>query len=157
MFEEVGVGIQHWHAFDIICHEYDDVIVNLHIFQAAVPAALLKDIQVPWTWFSRPQLLELNFPQANRAIVQRLVWQQAIKVSEDLKHLANLPKQKLLYWRVEPNAACKVELSEYCIEQLGQVIVNLELWKQLNTIQQHAIAAIHLKTIATECNYKRAI
>ena len=145
VFEEVGVGIQHWHAFDIICHEYDDVIVNLHIFQAAVPAALLKDIQVPWTWFSRPQLLELNFPQANRAIVQRLVWQQAIKVSEDLKHLANLPKQKLLYWRVEPNAACKVELSEYCIEQLGQVIINLELWKQLNTIQQHAIAAIHLK------------
>ena len=36
-------------------------------------------------------------------------------------------------------------MSEHCIEQLGQVIVNWELWKQLNTIQQHAIAAIHLK------------
>ncbi|MBF4521633.1 thiamine phosphate synthase [Acinetobacter towneri] len=145
VFEEVGIGLQHWHAFDVICHEYDDVIVNLHIFHAAVPTALLKDIQVPWAWFSRSQLLDLNFPQANRAILQRLVWPKAIKISEDLSLLSSLPKEKLLYWRVEPTAEQKMELIQYCVEQLGQVIINLELWKQLNPMQQQAVAAIHLK------------
>ncbi|MDM1487224.1 MULTISPECIES: thiamine phosphate synthase [Acinetobacter] len=145
VFEEVGIGLQHWHDFDVICHEYDDVIVNLHIFHAAVPTALLKDIQVPWAWFSRSQLLDLNFPQANRAILQRLVWPKAIKISEDLSLLSSLPKEKLLYWRVEPTAEQKMELIQYCVEQLGQVIINLELWKQLNPMQQQAVAAIHLK------------
>ena len=87
----------------------------------------------------------MNFPQANRAILQRLVWPKAIKISEDLSLLSSLPKEKLLYWRVEPTAEQKMELIQYCVEQLGQVIINWELWKQLNPMQQQAVAAIHLK------------
>ncbi len=69
VFEEVGIGIQHWHAFDIICHEYDDVIVNLHIFSGRCTRGVIKKIfKCLWISFSRPQLLELNFPNANRAI-----------------------------------------------------------------------------------------
>ena len=45
IYEEVGVGLQDWHTFDVIRHEYDDVIVNLHLFHAIVPTALLNEIQ----------------------------------------------------------------------------------------------------------------
>lgn len=32
IYEEVGIGLKEWHPFDIIRHEYEDVIVNLHLF-----------------------------------------------------------------------------------------------------------------------------
>ena len=69
IFEEVGVGIQTWHAFDFIQHEYEDVIVNLHIFQASVPDALNNEIQKPWQWYTREQLAELNVPKANQRLI----------------------------------------------------------------------------------------
>ena len=31
IYEEVGIGLKDWHGFDVIRHEYDDVIVNLQI------------------------------------------------------------------------------------------------------------------------------
>ena len=33
IYEEVGIGLKEWHPFDIIRHEYEDVIVNLHLFR----------------------------------------------------------------------------------------------------------------------------
>ena len=41
IFEEVGIGIQQWHAFDVIHHVYDDVEVFLHLFHATVPEQYL--------------------------------------------------------------------------------------------------------------------
>ena len=29
VYEEVGVGLKDWSAFDVIHHEYDDVVVNI--------------------------------------------------------------------------------------------------------------------------------
>ncbi|MGE8539985.1 MAG: NUDIX domain-containing protein [Acinetobacter sp.] len=145
VFEEVGVGINDWHAFDFIRHEYDDVIVNLHLFHAAVPDALLNEIQQPWTWYQRNELLDLNFPKANKAMLKRLHWQRQIKISDDLTALAQLTEHQLLYWRVDAVQANVEALAQENISVLDQLIVNIELWKQLNSIQQQAIGTIHLK------------
>ena len=53
--------------------------------------------------------------------------------------------QQLLYWRVAPAPERSIELAEQNIGCLKSLIVNLELWKQLNSVQQVSVAAIHLK------------
>ena len=97
IYEEVGIGLKDWHRFDVICHEYDDIIVNLHLFHAYVPEELLSLIHQPWVWFDRDQLAELNFPKANAAILDRLIWPHLIKINHEL---SALPQQtSLFYWR----------------------------------------------------------
>ena len=145
IYEEVGIGLQDWHAFDVIRHEYDDVIVNLHLFQAIVPSALLNEIQQPWTWYSRDELLNLNFPKANQAMIKRLHWAHQIKISDRLDTLNQLKLDQLMYWRVEGTQAQIIEISGLSVEQLSKLIVNIDLYQQLNSIQQQAISAIHLK------------
>lgn len=145
IYEEVGIGLHDWHAFDVIEHEYDDVIVNLHLFHAIVPTALLNEIQQPWTWYSREELLNLNFPKANLAIIQRLYWPHQIKISAQLDDLAQLKQDQLLYWRVEGTQQQFTELAKRSVEHLSQLIVNVDIFEQLNSIQQQAISAIHLK------------
>ena len=61
VIEEVGIDIEQWQAFDFISHEYEDVIVNLHIFHASVQPEQLAGIKQPWRWYSRDELSELNF------------------------------------------------------------------------------------------------
>lgn len=145
VFEEVGVGLNDWHAFDVICHEYDDVVVNLHLFHAMVPEALLNEIQQPWTWYSRTELLSLNFPKANFSILQRLYWPNQIKISEHLTDLAQLKPQQLLYWRVEHEAADLEDLEQLSEQQASHLIVNIQAWQQLTLPMQGKVAAIHLK------------
>ena len=145
IYEEVGIGLNNWQAFDFIRHEYDDVVVNLHVFQAAVPDELLNEIQQPWTWYSRDQLLGLNFPKANKAMLKRLHWQHQIKISSDLSAVEQLNAQQLMYWRVEANQENLITLAACNINLLDKLIINIELWKQLNSIQQQNIGAIHLK------------
>ena len=145
IYEEVGIGLQDWHAFDVIRHEYDDVIVNLHLFHAIVPSALLNEIQQPWRWYSRDELLSLNFPKANQAMIKRLHWAHQIKISDRLNALDALKLDQLMYWRVEGTQAQIIEISGLSVEKLSVLIVNIELYQQLNSIQQHAISAIHLK------------
>lgn len=145
IYEEVGIGLQDWHAFDVIRHEYDDVIVNLHLFHAIVPSALLNEIQQPWRWYSRDELLSLNFPKANQAMIKRLHWAHQIKISDRLNALDALKLDQLMYWRVEGTQAQIIEISGLSVEQLSKLIVNIELYQQLNSIQQQAISAIHLK------------
>ncbi|TCB46899.1 NUDIX domain-containing protein [Acinetobacter terrestris] len=145
IYEEVGIGLQDWHAFDVIRHEYDDVIVNLHLFHAIVPSALLNEIQQPWRWYSRDELLSLNFPKANQAMIKRLHWAHQIKISDRLNALDALKLDQLMYWRVEGTQAQIIEISGLSVEKLSVLIVNIELYQQLNSIQQQAISAIHLK------------
>lgn len=145
IYEEVGIGLQDWHAFDVIRHEYDDVIVNLHLFHAIVPSALLNEIQQPWRWYSRDELLSLNFPKANQAMIKRLHWAHQIKISDRLNALDALKLDQLMYWRVEGTQALIIEISGLSVEKLSKLIVNIELYQQLNSIQQQAISAIHLK------------
>ncbi len=145
IYEEVGIGLHDWLAFDVIAHEYEDVIVKLHVFHATVPTALLNEIQQPWNWYSREELLNLNFPKANLAMIQRLYWPHQIKISDQLETLTQLRQDQLLYWRVEGTTAQVIEISELSVEKLSGMIVNTDLYQQLNSIQQQAISAIHLQ------------
>ena len=145
VYEEVGIGLKEWHAFDCIQHEYDDVIVNLHIFHASVADELLNEIQQPWTWFKRDQLLDLNFPKANKTMLQRLFWPHHIKISDDLAVLEHLAKNQLLYFRTEANAEQVIALSNTRIDDLPKLIVNIDVWQKLNSIQQQGVGTIHLK------------
>lgn len=145
VFEEVGVGLKDWHAFDVICHEYDDVVVNLHLFHAVVPAELLNEIQQPWTWYSRAELLNLNFPKANYSILQRLYWPTQIKISEHLADLEQLKPQQLLYWRVEHQAADVETLEQLPTELAANLIINFKAWQQLTAPMQKKVAGVHLK------------
>lgn len=144
-YEEVGVGLSDWHAFDVICHEYDDVIVNLYLFHAVVPSALLNEVQQPWTWYSREELLKLNFPNANHKIVARLYWPQHIKISEQIESIQHLHSEQLLYWRVQDQAEKILELADLNPQQYAKMIINTEIYAQLNQFQQNAISTIHLK------------
>lgn len=144
IYEEVGVGIKEWHVFDQITHEYDDVIVQLHLFHAFVPDELLALIHHPWSWFTRNQLKNLNFPKANDAILQRLSWPHFIKVSELLDSFSS---DRLQYWRsknlVKQNIKQTLEhLSE---AELDAVILNQDQWQELDYDLQKKIKTIHLK------------
>lgn len=145
VFEEVGIDIQHWHAFDCIQFEYEDVIVNLHLFHAVVPSLLMAEILSPWTWFKRDELQDLNFPKANQAILKRLHFAPVIKISDQFELITQLPEQQLMYWRVPASPEHILKIAELSVEQLARVIINVELWEVLNPLQQQAVAAIHLK------------
>ncbi|MBJ9954004.1 MULTISPECIES: NUDIX domain-containing protein [unclassified Acinetobacter] len=153
IFEEVGVGIQHWHAFDVIHHVYEDVEVFLHLFHATVSEQYLADIQKPWTWYSRDQLLELNFPKANRPIIQRLFWHHYIKISDDLTALRDSKKDTnhektvlpLFYYRTEFKPSVIQEIQQIDQDDLSRLIVNIDIWVQLPESLQKAVAAVHYK------------
>jgi 8-oxo-dGTP diphosphatase len=146
VFEEVGVGIQDWHVFDFIQHEYEDVIVNLHIFHAVVPDALSNEIQTPWQWYTREQLAELNFPKANQRLIERLVWPHYIKITPDLNLCSHSCADQLYYWRSEVALDEQLRaLAEVSVERFKQLIVNVDLYTALNSIQQANVGAIHLK------------
>ncbi|WP_151963214.1 NUDIX domain-containing protein [Acinetobacter oleivorans] len=144
IYEEVGIGLKDWHQFDYIHHEYDDIIVNLHLFHSYVPDELLNLIHQPWAWYTRDQLLHLNFPKANKNIIKRLYWPHLIKISNTLKPVEN--SDVLLYWRIE-------EFEPQYIEQLtgldeGQrsnLIINIAMWQQLSPELQKQIKTVHLK------------
>lgn len=163
IFEEVGIGIQQWHAFDVIHHEYDDVEVFLHLFHATVNEQYLADIQKPWTWYSRDQLLGLNFPKANHSIIQRLFWNHHIKISEDLSELcrnkqsvvnantlneSNLNEasaQPLFYYRTELLTSAVEQVQQLNLHDLSRLIINVDIWTQLPESLQKAVGAVHYK------------
>ena len=148
IFEEVGIGIQQWHAFDVIHHDYEDVEVFLHIFHAAVPEKYLADIQKPWTWYTRDQLLELNFPKANKDIIQRLYWSHQIKISDQLPSYPTEENDQLFYWRIEPTQVTIMQLQQLDNldqDDLSQLIVNFDVWQQLSETIQKKVRTIHFK------------
>lgn len=145
VLEEVGIDISQWHAFDFISHEYEDVIVNLHIFHASVPPVQLAGIKKPWRWYSPEHFSQLNFPQANQAMLHKLQWPQRIKISEDLDALQHLDSDQMLYWRVEASPERLMQLQQQPVDQLSRLILNQQLWSQLNELQQRTIRSIHLK------------
>ena len=149
VFEEVGVGIDHWHQFDVIHHDYEDIEVFLHIFHTHITEEYLADIQKPWTWYRREQLLELNFPKANQAMIQRLYWSHQIKISDQLAHYQPENKDQLFYWRI--NAHCSEmeqdieQLKRTNIDDLSQIILNVDVWKMLPVDMQKHVSAVHFK------------
>ena len=145
IFEEVGIGIQTWHVFDVIHHVYDDLELYLHIFHAQVPIKYLSDIQKPWTWYTREKLLQLNFPKANQALIQRLYWSHVIQISTDLTRLNRLAQDTLLYWRPEQGKVSIQDLQYFSDVQLKLLIINFELWMQLDESLQKKIGTVQFK------------
>ncbi|WP_335951981.1 NUDIX domain-containing protein [Acinetobacter beijerinckii] len=145
VYEEVGIGLKEWYPFDLICHEYDDVIVNLHLYHACVPDELLELIHQPWTWYSRDQLASLNFPKANQAILDRLIWSHLIKISDQMSDLPECNAE--FYWRVESDEinAIEQQLHGLTSEQLNKLILNFDIWNKLNPELKTKIKSIHLK------------
>lgn len=145
VMEEVGIDLEHWFVFDVIQHEYDDLIVKLHVFHAHVGSEQAALIQAPWQWVARTALAQHPFPKANKKLIQRLALPEKIKISEQVTDLMGLDDNTYLYWRCDPSIDAVKTLSDYSVEQLTRLIVNLQLWQQLNSIQQQAIAMVHLK------------
>lgn len=145
IYEEVGVGLKNWHVFDVIRHEYEDIIVNLHLFHAYVPDELLELIQQPWNWYRRELLAELNFPKANAAIVERLSWPHLIKINAQISTLPQC--ECLFYWRMSSQHIEQIEqqLLSLTEDQYQKLMVNFEIWQQLSISLQNKIQNIHLK------------
>lgn len=145
IYEEVGLGLKDWHVFDVIRHEYDDIIVNLHLFHAYVPDELLDLIHQPWGWYKREQLADLNFPKANDAILQRLIWPHLIKISDQIDALPQ--QQALLYWRTDSADIDQIQsqLLSLSDAQLQKLMINVDLWQQLDAELRDKISTIHLK------------
>lgn len=146
VFEEVGVDLEQWHSFDIIQHEYDDIVVNLHLFYAGVTMAQLQDIQQPWAWYHRDQLRNLNFPKANQAIIERLYWSPYIKISENLHEIQHIAPETLLYWRIDELQTSQLQqLAQLTSAQLAKLIINIEIWEGLPSEIKKQIFTIHFK------------
>ncbi|MCE6001834.1 thiamine phosphate synthase [Acinetobacter pittii] len=144
IYEEVGIGLKDWHQFDYIHHEYDDIIVNLHLFHSYVPDELLNLIHQPWAWYTRDQLLHLNFPKANKNIIKRLYWPHLIKISNTLSTVES--SDALLYWRIEEFEPQYIEqLTALDEGQRSSLIINVDIWRQLSPELQKQIKTVHLK------------
>ncbi|MDS7956103.1 MULTISPECIES: NUDIX domain-containing protein [unclassified Acinetobacter] len=144
IYEEVGIGLKDWHQFDYIHHEYDDIIVNLHLFHSYVPDELLNLIHQPWAWYTRDQLLHLNFPKANKNIIKRLYWPHLIKISNTLSTVES--SDALLYWRIENESEQYIEqLTALDEGQRSNLIINVDIWQQLSPELQKQIKTVHLK------------
>ncbi|MEW5968592.1 MAG: NUDIX domain-containing protein [Pseudomonadota bacterium] len=144
IYEEVGIGLKDWHQFDYIHHEYDDIIVNLHLFHSYVPDELLNLIHQPWAWYTRDQLLHLNFPKANKNIIKRLYWPHLIKISNTLSTVES--NDALLYWRIEEFEPQYIEqLTALDEGQRSNLIINVDIWRQLSPELQKQIKTVHLK------------
>ncbi|NUF36726.1 NUDIX domain-containing protein [Acinetobacter lactucae] len=146
IYEEVGIGLKDWHQFDYIHHEYDDIIVNLHLFHSYVPDELLNLIHQPWAWYTREQLLHLNFPKANKDIIKRLYWPHFIKISPMLAPVEN--NDTLVYWRSEKDSFDQADLEKLALletNQLSKLIVNVDVWHKLKLELKSHIKTVHLK------------
>ncbi|SEO23643.1 NUDIX domain-containing protein [Acinetobacter sp. yr461] len=146
IYEEVGIGLKDWHQFDYIHHEYDDIIVNLHLFHSYVPDELLNLIHQPWAWYTREQLLHLNFPKANKDIIKRLYWPHFIKISPTLTPAEN--DETLVYWRSEKDSFDQADLEKLALldtDQFSKLIVNVDVWHKLKLELKKQIKTVHLK------------
>lgn len=145
VYEEVGIGLKEWHQFDVIRHEYEDIIVTLHLLHAYVPDELLNLIHQPWSWFSRDQLADLNFPKANSTIIERLIWSHLIKISDQVDELPKTNSQMYLRIETKDIERLQQQLIKLSEQQLLKLIVNVDVWQQLNTVLQEKIKTVHLK------------
>lgn len=145
ILEEVGVDIQTWHPFQLIQHDYEDLEVRLHIFFAQLEQNQMQQVKQQWQWYTRVELLTLNFPKANVDILKRLYWAPYLKISPKLSELTDQADDRLFYFRPEQWTEQQMQaVRELSVAQQAQLILNENDWKTLDqsTIK---IAAVHLK------------
>lgn len=155
VFEEVGIDLPYWKEIENIQHEYDEVIVTLHVFQAVVPFSENVNIRSVWTWKTRDELKKISFPKANQHIIDYLYWQPYIKISHQLQDIIDIeqhlaPLDTLYYWRCDlTQAAQHAKTLDYYIDQYpaiaNKLIINESVWQQCTLKTQKQIKTIHLK------------
>ena len=159
--EETGLNIEHWTAFDVIQHNYPDLQVNLHVFQAQVLDSQLAQITAPWQFYPREELTQLNFPKANVGLIERLDLAPTIKISANLEDYLSLDTDRVLYWRTNLINVTEIEAALLQLGQqlsyqsmahdqhdavhLNRLTLNVELWKQLKPELQQQIGTVHFK------------
>lgn len=134
--EEVGICIDEWFSWDTIRHEYDDLIVSLHLFFGYVPEEKKQNIKLPWQWYDRTVLNELNFPKANDSIINRLALSKYIQIASNI--CEEMLSNRLIYWR-------NSELESILERDLSCFILNQTHVEKLKLAQKKQLAAIHLK------------
>lgn len=145
IYEEVGIDIEQWFVFDKIEHEYEDIIVKLHLFHSYVTLEQLELIHQPWAWFERDALSELNFPKANDVIIQRLIWPHQIKINEHQASMYSISADQFLYLRIDESDE-KIEAIQLIDDEYKRcLILNIDIWQKLPKLEQNKIAAIHIK------------
>lgn len=145
ILEETGLDIENWHVFDFIEHEYEDVVVKLHLFHGVADSSLESLLQ-PWAWYGREELSQLNFPKANDDIIRRLALPKILKITQYIESSV-IDEHQWIYFRVGTE---KIEhfiefLKQLSNEQLNKIIVNIDIWKNLPNRIQDQIETIHYK------------
>ena len=147
--EEVGLDIEQWFPFDLICHEYDDIIVQLHIFSGYVDSQQKDQIQQPWAWYRREQLAQLNFPKANDRIIHRLLWPEQCHIIQcvnalDLNVMMN-PLQSLSCLISDTGLVNPQDIFHaYPVEQKKQLLIPIEIYRELAPNQREDYAGAYL-------------
>lgn len=144
VWEEVGIQLTDWHAFDLIQHEYDDLSVNLHVFHATVSAQLIHVIHDPWIWYGRERLKDLHFPQANQRLIQRLVWSKKIQFVTSFSDFYPNDSTLIYVNDVVPTMQQVQHLTVFENKALNSLIVSFKLWQLLHVEQKNAVFAVHL-------------
>lgn len=145
--EEVGIDLNQWHVVDVIEHQYDDLHLTLHVFSSQIDVTQLDQMTTSWSWYTRDELTQLNFPAANHSIIQRLFWPKLIKISADWQEMYQIQQDRWLYLRcgIEQQEALLEALAQVDVQVLSKLIVNVDIWSQLSVQQQSKVAAVHFK------------
>jgi 8-oxo-dGTP diphosphatase len=159
VFEEVGVELSNLHYFDLISHEYEDLIVNLNIFQAAIKHEQLHAIQSPWQWYDRDELTALNFPKANNMIIHRLQWMKKIKIIESTDSIPDFDSETALYFRTEYPHQLASWLEIHGQQFNAPIIVNVQVWQALSKDFRKYVDAVQFKhnqlsVIDDDCSFQ---
>lgn len=143
ILEEVGICIENLQVFDLIQHEYEDIVVHLHIFQGCINDEQMQEVHTPWTLYTREQLLKLKFPKANQVIIDRLYWEKMIKIVDTVEAYEQFDKAMPIYIRADA-LVCK-EILRRRLPKCSHLIVNHQVWSVLTEEQRAEIYAIQFK------------
>jgi 8-oxo-dGTP diphosphatase len=70
--EEAGLAVDVVQEYGDVVHQYDHGLVRLHFF-ACTLADRAADPKPPFRWVPRTDLKRYDFPEANAALIERLV------------------------------------------------------------------------------------
>lgn len=74
LMEELSISAEHMQHFHSVEHQYKDKHVSLHFYHCrGISGEIHANQGQQWRWFERGQLVELEFPAANKVVVEKLI------------------------------------------------------------------------------------
>jgi mutator protein MutT len=77
--EETGLAVRIVGKYSVVRHDYEHDRVELHFFRCT-PVESARSPREPFRWVTVAELAELQFPEANRAVLEKIV-------ADDSSHL----------------------------------------------------------------------